>query len=85
MANRIRTGNPCGFNKGRSPKFRVGSRVRQAPEEARGHIDRNVVEITIKMKTIVRKAVMIKICIQLYRYQIFISHTNYFRIELFAP
>ena len=35
MANGIRTGDPRGFNKGRSSKFRVGSRVRQAPEEDR--------------------------------------------------
>ncbi len=35
MANRIRTGDPCGFNKGRSSKFREGSRVRQTPEEGR--------------------------------------------------
>ena len=35
MANRIRTGVPRGFNKGRSSKFRVGSRVRQTPEEGR--------------------------------------------------
>ena len=33
MANGIRTGNPRGFNKGRSLKFRVGSRVRQTLEE----------------------------------------------------
>ena len=33
MANRIRTGDPRGFNKGRSLKFREGSRVRQTPEE----------------------------------------------------
>ena len=33
MANRIRTGDPRGFNKGRSLKFRVGSRVRQTAEE----------------------------------------------------
>ena len=92
------------FNKGRSSKFCVGSRVRQTPEEGRrtyrpkrcgnnnkdednssktlndkiiklrirnldnkhlkkagGHIGRNAVEITIKMKTIVRKALMVKI------------------------
>ena len=30
-------------------------------KKARGHIDRNVVEITIKMKTIVRQPLMIKI------------------------
>ena len=33
MANRIRTGNPCGSNKERSSKFHVGSRVQQTPEE----------------------------------------------------
>ena len=33
MANRIRTGDPCGFNKGRSSKFPEGSRVQQTPEE----------------------------------------------------
>ena len=35
MANGIRTDNPRGFNKGRSSKFREGSRVRQTPEEGR--------------------------------------------------
>ena len=35
MANRIRTGDPRGFNKGRSSKFREGARVRQTPEEGR--------------------------------------------------
>ena len=35
MANGIRTGDPRGFNKGRSSKFREGSRVRQTPEEWR--------------------------------------------------
>ena len=35
MANGITTGNPRGFNKGRSSKFRVGSRVQQTPEECR--------------------------------------------------
>ena len=33
MANRIRTGDPHGFNKGCSSKFCEGSRVRQTPEE----------------------------------------------------
>ena len=33
----------------------------QTPEEGRRHIGRNVVEITIKMKTIVQKPLMIKI------------------------
>ena len=35
MANGIRTGDPRGFKKGRSSKFRVGSRVRQTLEEGR--------------------------------------------------
>ena len=35
MANGIRTGEPRGFNKGCSSKFREGSRVRQTPEEGR--------------------------------------------------
>ena len=33
MANGIRTGDPRGFNKGRSSKFRECSRVRKTPEE----------------------------------------------------
>ena len=36
MANGIRTGHPRGFNKGRSSKFREGSRVRQTPEKGWG-------------------------------------------------
>ena len=35
MAYGIRTGDPRGFNKGRSLEFREGSRVRQKPEEGR--------------------------------------------------
>ena len=35
MAYGIRTGDPRGFNKGRSSKFREGSRVQQSPEEGR--------------------------------------------------
>ena len=35
MANGIRTGDPRGFNKGRSSKFREGSRVQQTLEEGR--------------------------------------------------
>ena len=33
IANGFRTGNPRGFNKGRSSKFCEDSRVRQTPEE----------------------------------------------------
>ena len=35
MANRIRTGDPHGFNKGCSSKFRRGYRVQQTPEGRR--------------------------------------------------
>ena len=35
MANGIRTGDPREFNKGRSSKFREGSRVQRTPEEGR--------------------------------------------------
>ena len=35
MANAIRTGDPRGFNKGLSSKFREGSHVRQTPEKGR--------------------------------------------------
>ena len=35
MANKIRTDDPRGFNKGRSSKFREGSQVQQTPEEGR--------------------------------------------------
>ena len=35
MATGIRTGDPRGFNKGRSSKFCEDSRVRQTPEEGR--------------------------------------------------
>ena len=33
MANGIRTSDSCRFNKGRSSKFRKGSRARQIPKE----------------------------------------------------
>ena len=94
MANGIRTGDPRGFNKGCSSKFREDSQVRQTPEEGQRTYrlkrcgnnnkdednslktlnDKNhqassqkfrqlisSVEITIKMKTIVQKPLMIKI------------------------
>ena len=68
MANGIRTGDPRGFNKGRSSKFREGSRVRQTPEVGRRTYRPKRLEITIKMKTIVRKPLMIYICIYIYIY-----------------
>ena len=59
MANGIRTGDPHGFNKGHSsmkvPEFD------KHLKKVRGHIGRNIVEITIKMKTIVQKPLLIKI------------------------
>ena len=59
MANGIRTGDPRGFNKVRSsvkvPEFD------KHLKKAGGHIGRNIVEITIKMTTIVRKPLMIKV------------------------
>ena len=61
MADRIRTGDPRGFNKGRSLKFREGSWFDKNLKKAGGHIERNVVEITMKMKTIVWKPLLIKI------------------------
>ena len=60
MVKWIRTGDPRGFNKGRSSKFREGFRVKKKHlKKDGGHIDWNVVEITIKMKTIVRKPLVI--------------------------
>ena len=73
MANGIKTGDPRGFNKGRCSKFHVGSRVRQTPVEGQGHIVRIVVEI--KMKTIVRKPLMIKIIPLYLKVQLNISHS----------
>ena len=62
MANGIRTGNPRGFNKVRSsmkvPKFD------KHLKKAGGHIGRNVVEITIKMKTIDLMIKIIKLCLR---------------------
>ena len=57
MATGIRTGDPRGFNNVRSsvkvPEFG------KHKEMAEGQIGRNVVKITIKMETIVRKPFMI--------------------------
>ena len=61
MANRIKTGDPVD-----SIKDLVRSSVK-VPEfdkhlkKAGGHIGRNVVEITIKMKTIIRKPLIMNI------------------------
>ena len=44
MANRIKTGDPRGFNKGRSSKFHEGTRVRKHLKKSGGNIGRNVVD-----------------------------------------
>ena len=54
MAKGIRTGDPRGFNKGRSSNFRDVSDFDK-------HLKKAVVEITVKMKTIVQKPLMMKI------------------------
>ena len=61
MVSGMRTGYPRGLNKGLGSKFRDGSRLRQESSRVRqeipekgGHIGRNVVQITMKMRTIVR-------------------------------
>ena len=65
MANGIRTGGPVVSIK---DVVRSSMKVPQFDKhlKAEGHIGRNVVEITIKMKTIVRKTLMIKIFYSLY-------------------
>ena len=59
MANGIRTGDPHGFNKGHSLSSMKVPEFDKHLKKARGHIGRNVVEITIKMKTIVRKGMQL--------------------------
>ena len=61
MANGIKTDDPRGFKKRRSSKFREGSRVRQTPEEGRRIYRPKRCGNNNKMKTIVRKPLMIKI------------------------
>ena len=93
MANGIRTGDPVD-----SIKDVVRSSVKvpefdQHPKKAGGHIDRNVVKITIKMKTIVRKPLMIKIqttvliswlfCFAAYQQFIFTRHIISFLVNAF--
>ena len=61
MANRIRTADPRGFNKGRSSKFREGSRVQQRPEEGRRTYRRKRWENNNKDEDDSPKPLMIKI------------------------
>ena len=60
MANGIRTGDPRGLNKGCSRSSVKVPEFDKHLKKAGGHIGRNIVEITIKMKTIVQKPLMIK-------------------------
>ena len=59
MANEIRTGDPHGFNKVQS-SVKVPEFDKHLKKD-RVYIDRNDVEITVKMKTMVWKPLMIKI------------------------
>ena len=55
MFNGIRASNPHGLDKGHGLKFCVGSEFdKRHLKKARRHITQNVVNITIKMKTIVQ-------------------------------
>ena len=60
MVNKIRASNPSGLNKGHGSKFN-----KKHLEKARGYISWNIVNITIKMKTIVWKPWIIKIKLHL--------------------
>ena len=57
MVNRIRTSK---LNKGHGLKFHVGSQVQQTPEES-WRVLAKTLNITIQMKTIDQKPLMIKI------------------------
>ena len=61
MANGIRTGNPMVSIKDVVQSSMKVPEFDKHLKKAGGHIGRNVEEITIKMKTIVRKTIMIKI------------------------
>ena len=61
MANGIRTGDPMDSIKDVVRSSVLVSEFNKHLKQARGHIGRNVVEITIKIKTIVRKPLIIRI------------------------
>ena len=63
MVNGIRASEPSGLNKECGLKFHVGSWVRQHMKEAGGHISQNIVNITLKILTIVQKPRMNCYCI----------------------
>ena len=60
LVSEIRTGDPREFNKDVVQSSLKVPEFDQHLKKAGGHIGRNVVEITIKMKKIVRKPLMIK-------------------------
>ena len=61
IANGIRTGDPVDSIKDEVQSSTKVPEFDKHLKKAGGHIDRNVVEITIKKKKIVRKPLMIKI------------------------
>ena len=74
MANGIRTGNPRGFNKGRSSKFREASTVRQIPGEGRRtyqpkHCENNNKDENNSLKTLNDKNQRFDIVFQNYKTQ----------------
>ena len=61
MANGVRRGDLRGFSKDVVRSYVKVPELDKHLKKAGRHIDRNVVEITIKTKTIVQKSSMIKI------------------------
>ena len=74
MANGIRTGDPCGFNKGCGSKFREGSQVQQTPEEGwrtyqPTHCGNNNKDEDNSPKTLNDKSQTLFVCTQLYGFK----------------
>ena len=61
MANGIRIGDPVDSIKDVVQSSVLVPEFDKHPKKAGGHIDWNVVKITIKMKTVVQKPLMMKI------------------------
>ena len=76
MANGIGTGDPRGFNKGRSSKLREGSRIRQTPEEGRWTYRPKRCGNNKKMKTIVRKTLNVSANMSSGLLQVFVELGN---------
>ena len=83
MANGIRTGDPRGFNKGRSSKFREGSRVRQTPEGGRGtyrpkHCGNNNKDEDNSPKNLNDKKIKLDTCLKIKRSS---SHFSFYLLK----